>query len=484
MSKAKLKTSLENMEHVHLDPIHNDPSATPMLPLHSSYDSSTKRIHSNHSTNSIQVLSSNINPTNNTHINVNTSMNCGDLHTSVPSNQFFGILPPKYVNNNYNEPQRHSVDSPVRVPFTIKPSEPSKKEELPNNIKQLFLGDEDSDESLHSDAVTIDLLGGEEDQDGTRTKSKESSTGLSTMKKGMAMPLWMGLALVSHFLWGIYPVLARYLQTQCGIPSLSLLFAANIPCSIITLAIILYRNRLFEIIKSKMLPTVVLVSAIRASTNLLAPKFTSAIYVQLITLATPFIVAGMNMTMSLGELPKGTYPAMFATSVGAILMVISSASPLKFDLVVDDGVGLTLALASALFLALYMIFVKKCTTGPNAIPNEELLFFLTFPLVAIGGTFSFILEEKWEPWGHLTLGGWMALIGLTFGCNLCGNFLQVAAIKNIGAPMVSSCLAFRLISSLVFSQLIMREVLKSYFQMVGAFIVLTAITLYLWNQKK
>ncbi|PRP81456.1 hypothetical protein PROFUN_10986 [Planoprotostelium fungivorum] len=320
------------------------------------------------------------------------------------------------------------------------------------------------------DSPTTDL----ESNIKSRRDSPPTSRGLSP---------WLLLAILSHFAWGTYPVLARYLQTSATVPSFSLLVIANVPCSIVSLVIIVYRGRLLDIMRSKMLPIIIIVSAVRAATNLIAPKYTSAIYVQLITLSTPYMVAGLNAVASIERLPRGTIPCVILTTVGAALMVVSSSLPLQLELTKSDVIGFALSFLSALFLALYMILVKKMTGGDKGVPGEELLFFMTFPLVFLGSIVSLSLGESWSIYNDLTLPSWLSLVGISVLCNLCGNFLQVTSIRLLGSSMVSSLMAFRLVSSLLMSYLLMHEIPKSVAQLFGAAIVLCSITWYLWRQR-
>ena len=127
----------------------------------------------------------------------------------------------------------------------------------------------------------------------------------------------MFLALISHTGWGIYPVLARYLQTVSQLPSMSLLITGNGLVSIVTLVIVIKRGRRRAILNIKALPIMIFVTVIRATTNLVSPKFTLAIYVQLMTLMAPFLVAIFNTLFLKEELPPRTVPAMLSAFVGA-----------------------------------------------------------------------------------------------------------------------------------------------------------------------
>jgi drug/metabolite transporter (DMT)-like permease len=106
------------------------------------------------------------------------------------------------------------------------------------------------------------------------------------------------------------------------------------------------------------------------------------------------------------------------------------------------------------------------------------------PVVIVAGGGTFILQEDWTPWLHLDGKGWLAWILFSFGILLFGNLLQISSIHFLGAPMVSTLLAFRLVSALVFSAIIMKEELTDTLQFVGAFVILFTVTGYMWAQKR
>jgi hypothetical protein len=58
-----------------------------------------------------------------------------------------------------------------------------------------------------------------------------------------------------------------------------------------------------------------------------------------------------------------------------------------------------------------MILVKKALVD-NTIAGEELLFFLTAPLVISGMIFSFLMEEDWSPWTTMDSKGWLVCLDI------------------------------------------------------------------------
>jgi len=305
---------------------------------------------------------------------------------------------------------------------------------------------------------------------------------ISKEKKKISLQ-WLLLALLAHAGWGIYPVLARYLQTKEKLPSMSLLITGNGAVLLVAFLIVLKRGRFLTILKLRILPLLVFVTIVRVVTNLLSPKFTMAVNVQLMTLMAPLIVAVMNTAFLKEKLPPYTPHAIFFCTLGSVLMLLSSIIPFRLSVSSRDWIGIGLAFASAVFLASYMVLVKK-TLSDNPVKGEELLFFLTFPVVIVSGGFTFILREDWSTWTHVSTTGWIIWVSFAFGVILFGNLLQIIAIEKLGAPLVSTLSAFRMVSALIFSAFVLHEELTDVYQFVGAIIVLITVSAYLWFQNR
>jgi drug/metabolite transporter (DMT)-like permease len=69
-------------------------------------------------------------------------------------------------------------------------------------------------------------------------------------------------------------------------------------------------------------------------------------------------------------------------------------------------------------------------------------------------------------------------LGVEIGVKM-GNIIT---IRKLGAPMVSSLLAFRMVTALFFGWFILGERLTSILQWVGVVLVVGAVTAYLYFQ--
>lgn len=294
--------------------------------------------------------------------------------------------------------------------------------------------------------------------------------------------IWFGVALLAHTGWGAYPVLARYLQTVSELPSMALLGLGNL----IALAIyapIALRQVGVRHLRAPVIWAFALVVVLRAITNLLAARFTHAIYVQLITLMTPLLVALLSAGLFREKLPPFTMGAIGLSLAGALLLMqgeIGSGGA-TFTLGAGDLLGIGLALASALCLSLYMILVPR--TVKSAVPGEAVLLVQLMALSATCGAISLVAGEEWGRFAAIGPSDWLVFLAFTLFVLLGANLGQISSLRRLGAPLVSSTMAWRLVSTLIMAALLLGERLTSLWQALGAAIVLVTITAYLWRQR-
>jgi drug/metabolite transporter (DMT)-like permease len=286
---------------------------------------------------------------------------------------------------------------------------------------------------------------------------------------------WLLVALLAHTGWGVYPVFARYLQTESQIPSMVLLATSTAP---LALAFFTYGVPRFgrTILHSRPLWLFAGVVVLRSLTNVLAARYTQAIYVQLMTLMTPFLVALLSLVVLREQLPRGTLTAMALSFVGSLLMLSSNLAEggLHFALQRTDLLGIGLALTSAVFLSLYMIVVRR--TMATAVSALGVLLFQSAVVFSVSLTLSLLLGEEWGRWRGLQASDW-AVFGVFALLILTGaNALQIVALRKLGAPVVSSLMGWRLVSTLVVGILLLGEGLHGWVQGLGMVIVLATVT--------
>jgi drug/metabolite transporter (DMT)-like permease len=294
---------------------------------------------------------------------------------------------------------------------------------------------------------------------------------------------WIAAALAAHTAWGIYPVLARYLQTISLLPSMSLLIVGTIGA---LLGLLLLTRPRVEIgfFRSRLAWAFMVVLAVRIISNLLAARFILAIYVQLITLMTPFLVVLLSARLLRERIPPYTGRAIVIATIGAVLLMSGGLgkSESGFSLETNDWLGIGLALTSSLALALYMILIRRSTRFD--VSGEGMLLIQLLTILVISTPISLILGEDWGRWRQLGTADWIAFGVFTIVVLLGANLGQISALRHLGAPLVSSLLAWRLVSALFFAAILLGEKLDTIWQLLGAIIVLSTISWYLWQQRE
>ena len=293
---------------------------------------------------------------------------------------------------------------------------------------------------------------------------------------------WFLVALAAYTGWGAYPVLVRYLQTVSLLPSMSLL-AVGSTVAFVGLLLFLRPHIEWRIFRSRLLWVFVVVLIARAITNLLSAKFTLAIYVQLINLMTPFLLVLLSATLLKDHIPPYTGRAILIAFFGAVLMMSGDINKtgLSVSLTSSDWLGIGLALFSSLTLAIYLILVRR--TVDHNITGDAVLVVQLAAIVAVSLPLSFLLSEDWGRWQELETKDWLVFTTFSLGVLLGANLGQIGALRQLGAPLVSSMLAWRLVVALVVAAFLLNERLTSPWQLLGALIVVLTISWYLWQQR-
>lgn len=292
----------------------------------------------------------------------------------------------------------------------------------------------------------------------------------------------MLLALGSHTAWGIYPVLARYLQTISGLPGMAMLAVAN---TLVLLIIggVLWRRGELASLRAPVLWGVALLAMLRSVTNVASARYTPGVYVQLANLVTPFLVVALGALVYREAIPRRTIPALLLTLIGALLMLSGdlSGGTLRFALDASEWLGVGLALVSSLALALYMLAVRH--TSRYKVSGEATFAVQLIVLILSSGLLSLAFGEPWQRWSQIGATDWVVFLVFTFAIVLGANLTQINALRHLGAPLVSSLQAWRLVAALLASGLLIGEWLHTPLQLAGALLVVAAVSWYLWQQR-
>lgn len=296
---------------------------------------------------------------------------------------------------------------------------------------------------------------------------------------------WIAAALIAHMGWGAYPVLGRYLQTISQLPSMTLLAFGNLLPLVFLLVIFRHKINL-SMFRSRTLWLLAAVVVVRAFTNMLASRYTLSIYVQLITQSTPFLVVLFGATLFKERIPRYTGTAITICLMGALLMMSGNIGQVNTSAGVSrvDWLGLSLAMGSSLSLALYMLIVRRTSESSHEVSGEAVMIMQMASIALFATITSLLVGENWHRWLEVGPMDWLAFGALSISVFLVGNLGQIAGIRHLGAPMVSSLMASRLVSALVLGAIILGERLDSWWQLLGAILVLVTITWYLSQQSK
>ena len=293
---------------------------------------------------------------------------------------------------------------------------------------------------------------------------------------------WIMATLFAQTAWGAYPVFARYLQTISSLPSMSIIAFGSL-LAMVTITVLLRPQVDWRIIRSGRLLFFAFVVVGRGVTNFLAARYTLAIYVQLITLLTPFLVAIMSTVVLHEKLPRYTGRALVLSILGALLIIGSGlwAMDVPAKTGSTDLLGILLAFGSSFLLAIYMIAVRG--SSRYHISGETLLLVQLSALCVTSGIISVFLQEDLSQWATIQPFDWMVFLLLSFGILAGANIAQIGSIRHLGAALVSSTMAWRLVSALVLAALLLNERLTSLIQLLGVALVLMTVTWYLWQQR-
>ncbi|MBM4413038.1 MAG: DMT family transporter [Chloroflexi bacterium] len=299
--------------------------------------------------------------------------------------------------------------------------------------------------------------------------------------KGIA-PLWLLAALLGHSAWGIYPVLARYLQIEAGLPGLTLLTVANGFAMIVMCVVVGLRGEFRQLlIRAGWM--VAVFAALRAITNVLAARYAPAAQVTLIGLLTPPLVAIMGKFWFDDPPPAKTALVLGISMTGAIIMLSSEMQAESFwqGGSTSSWVGVALAVTSSVMLALYMLSVRR--THKHNISSEATFLLQLIAVVASSIPLSVGANEDWSRWQQLTSYQWTIFLIFALGIVIGANLLQVYTLRKLGAPLVTSVQAWRLPVAAIAGGIVMNEWLSTPAEYIGALITAGSVTWYLIAQR-
>jgi drug/metabolite transporter (DMT)-like permease len=289
---------------------------------------------------------------------------------------------------------------------------------------------------------------------------------------------WVLLVMIAaHSGWAMYPVLNKALLAY--LPPFTLLMVANG----ISLAVAFFvaRSRLSRaLFNDRALWIFALVTAARSITNILAIKYTLAIYVQLINLTTPFFATWLGCLLLKERVPPYTLHALVISSLGAFLVISPDPLALQLPRGSTDLLGIALALLSSGFLGLYMTWSRKITTHDTH--PIAAYFQQTLTLVILYVSLSLLSGDDWGVFLKQPPQVWAGIVALALVVLVGAALLQIWALSQVNAALFSTLISWRLIVALVAAWVLLGEKLVSLWQVIGALLVMATVTTYLVYQ--
>lgn len=261
---------------------------------------------------------------------------------------------------------------------------------------------------------------------------------------------------------------------------------------------------------------------------IVASKYTSAVYVQLFIVFSPFVISiGCLVIAKLHRLIQVQYykianpeyslfeeeklnwlglAAMIVAIVGGILVIIGGITNapttwysfifeyrLYFDMLTSSSnsnplefVGIAFAAIACLSLSCYLLIIRysKIRINKYNIPSVlfhsgEVVLVLQLCLLSLFILPSLILED-WKFWLQISYLDLLLFAVLSVIVFLLGNLLMIRATQQLGPVVTGAMIPLRLLSSILASSLILADYLKSIYQAMGACVAMIGIFFFLF----
>jgi len=284
------------------------------------------------------------------------------------------------------------------------------------------------------------------------------------------------LALIAHTLFGAYVVLARYLFRS--FPPFALL-ATTFGLGLLVMWPALSRRLVRADLFKSVLWVLAAVAVIRSVTKMVAVQYTLATTVQLIDLTAPIFTSILAWLVLRERMPPRTIVTLLATSLGAYLVITTDPFNPTLPNGLSDLIGIALALASSISMAMLIVLTGYLSRGPSNPANIYVQ--QTLALVATYVVLSIVGGEAWVPGAKNVSDEWLLLVTFVVVVTA-GAWFNIVAIAKSNTILFSVLLSWRLVIAIVLSSLLLGEKLDSLYQVAGAVLVIAAISSYLYHQ--
>jgi len=323
-----------------------------------------------------------------------------------------------------------------------------------------------------------------------------------------------GLSAFTHLLWGLHPVLGRFLQVTSPTPMNGLVLTCS--GQVLSGALLW----LSESVKAWMAPpprpgvrregsnsqpsaaATALpwwqsskgrclaalfggLTTLRVATNILSLRYTAAYNTQLVQSLSPMVVALAEGALLRTRLPCSLWPALAAMLAGMALVALgqspitqhsgSSTSNAR-QLSGSDALGVGLQLVSVLFSAcsrLCMVLTKPFISSSHLVQIQN----ASNGMLLLAATLAYNPKE-WLVFLRMSASTWAAFAALTVLVFWLGKVYQVAVVRLIGPSIHASIQPLRVLVAVAGSSWLLSEPVSNLWEWAG--IAVTCVALSSW----
>eukprot|EP00040_Diaphanoeca_grandis_P003797 m.25930 g.25930 ORF g.25930 m.25930 type:complete len:341 (+) comp15222_c0_seq1:226-1248(+) len=320
---------------------------------------------------------------------------------------------------------------------------------------------------------------------------------------GTSKALWTLLAMANHFVWGLQPVLTRWLQVRGNVSGMSLVcmavftsFILNVltqfVCSFTTDSSsteskVADQPKPWGSEHTRLALMVGFTYAMRSSSNFVSTSYTQAYNIAMIQMFGVFVMA-FGSWLVLGEkVPRPLWLALSVCVIGSSMVLVgqSESADTRAPMTYKDAFGITLQIVSLLFSTgarLQMRMSDGLFTTIQFMRFQYLgsgAFVLLWCVLVIG------VADAFGPWYHLSSMDW----GIFFSLAVCIHFgaatLQVPLTRKLGVATYACFQPIRLVGAVVGSYFLLSEPVDDTLSQLGLVVVIATVTTYaIWKQKR
>ena len=217
----------------------------------------------------------------------------------------------------------------------------------------------------------------------------------------------------------------------------------------------------------------------RMMTNMQSVSMTKAYLTQITAMSLPFFTAILARIFLREKIHMALYPAVFVMIAGSLLVLHGQGAFVDDDgdFTIFDIYGIALQLLSVLFSAMLKIAFKGTEGTLDTIELLLAQFLITaVPLLL----WSYLMERDslYYMFTGLDVGGWIAVFAMSVGIYMVGNYLQILAVRSLGASNHSASNSIRLLSAVAGSSILLHEDLQGALGYVGCLLIMLAVLGY------